>query len=306
MRIAQFSDLHLLSLEGVKLLDYANKRWIGRMNLVSNRSRHYHTIAFDDMVADLNAQQLDHIVCTGDVTNLALEQEFHFARSRFDKLGLGTAGVTVIPGNHDAYIAEGTKHFAAVFGDYAQSDPDWAWPAADDLDNRWPIVRVRGELALIALSTSLQTPWFTAYGRIGTRQLERVRTALGDPRLAGKCRVVAIHHPPAGRRAESRIRGLKDRGELAAILAEHGATVVIHGHEHRNLRETLPGPAGPIDVLGVPSGTYDADHPERTARYRIFDIEGSRVVGHHLRVWHRASRTFVRDENDCQLATASV
>jgi 3',5'-cyclic AMP phosphodiesterase CpdA len=310
VRLAQFSDLHLLSLDGVKLLDYANKRWIGRMNLISNRSRHYHTIAFDDMVADLNAQAPDHIICTGDVTNLALEQEFHFARERFDRLALGTTGVTVIPGNHDAYVAEGTRHFAAVFGDYATADDDWRWPREPgddtDVDARWPIVRVRGELALIAISTSLQTPWFTAYGRIGVRQLARVKQALGDPRLADKCRVVAIHHPPAGRRAESRIRGLRDRDDLAAILAEHGAALVIHGHEHRNLRETLPGPSAPIEVLGVPSGTYDAKHPERTARYRIFEIEGTRIVDHHMRVWHRASRTFVRDETDLSIATASA
>jgi len=306
MRLAQFSDLHLLSLDGAKLLDYANKRWIGRMNLVSSRSRHYHTIAFDDMVEDLNAQKLDHIICTGDVTNLALEQEFVFARARFDRLELGTAGVTVIPGNHDAYVDAGIEHFAKIFGDHATSDAEWAWPHADDLENRWPVVRVRGDLALIAISTSHETPWFTAYGSIGVRQLARVKQVLADPRLAGKCRVVAIHHPPAGKRADSRIRGLKDRAPLQAILAEHGAALVIHGHEHRNLRETVPGPDGPIDVLGVPSGTYHAKHADRLARYRIFDIEGGRVVGHHLRVWHRASRTFVRDETELPFAVASA
>ena len=310
MRLAQFSDLHLLSLDGVKWLDYANKRWIGRMNLISSRSRHYHTIAFDDMVVDLNQQQIDHSVCTGDVTNLALEQEFHFAREKFDRLTLGTSGVTVIPGNHDAYIAKGVEHFAQVFGDYAIADADWQWPRdpdrAPDVSDRWPIVRVRGDLALIGLSTSMETPWFTAYGRLGARQLERLAAALGDPRLAGTCRVVAIHHPPAGRRAESRIRGLKDHVELAAILAAHGAALVIHGHEHRNLREVLPGPRGPIEVLGVPSGTYDAKHADRTARYRIFELEGTEIVGHHLRVWHRASRRFVRDETDLPFAAASA
>lgn len=310
MRLAQFSDLHLLSLEGVKLLDYANKRWIGRMNLISNRSRHYHTIAFDDMVEDLNAQALDHIICTGDVTNLALEQEFHFARERFDRLRLGTTGVTVIPGNHDAYVDVGTRYFAQVFGDFATPDAGWEWPREADREpepaDRWPVVRVRGQLAVIGLSTSLQTPWFTAYGRLGERQLERLRAVLADPRLAGKCRVVAIHHPPAGRRADSRIRGLHDRAAFAAVLAETGAELVIHGHEHRNQRATLPGPSGPIEVLGVPSGTYDAKHADRTARYRIFEIEGGRVVDHHMRVWHRAGRRFVRDEADTPLAAASA
>jgi 3',5'-cyclic AMP phosphodiesterase CpdA len=308
MRLAHCSDLHLLSLDGVRALDYLNKRWIGRMNLITSRSRHYHTAAFDDMVEDLNAQQIDHLICTGDVTNLALPGEFRYARERFDRLRLGTADVTVLPGNHDAYIQEGTRHFAEVFGDYATADDGWAWPTTGEptLADRWPIVRVRDGVALIGLSTSLQTPWFTAYGRCGATQLARLRSALADPRLAGLCRVVAIHHPPAGKKAASAIRGLKDREDFAAILKECGAELVIHGHEHRNMLELLDGPAGPIEVLGVPSGTYEAKDPERTARYRIFDIQDGRVVGHHLRVWHRDRKVFERDDHEAPLVAASA
>jgi len=328
MRLAHCSDLHLLSLEGTRWLDFASKRWIGGMNLLTNRGRHYHAEAFDDMVADLNAQRVDHVLCTGDVTNLAFEQEFRFARERFDRLDLGPAGVTVLPGNHDAYVAEGTGHFASVFGDYATSDPGWRWhgdglatngahaaapdgiavPTTspdDDVDaDPWPLVRIRGAVAIVGLSTSLQTPWFTAWGRIGARQLARAEVALSDPRLADKVRLVAIHHPPAGPRAASRIRGLKDRAALAEILARTGASLVVHGHEHRDMREALPGPAGDIDVLGVPSGTYEAGKPEKTGRYRIFEIEDGRVISHQLRVWRRADRAFVADEAPSPAAAA--
>ena len=34
------------------------------------------------MVDDMNAQGIEHVLCTGDVTNLALEQEFEFARAQ--------------------------------------------------------------------------------------------------------------------------------------------------------------------------------------------------------------------------------
>src|SRR5262249_47097403 len=177
-------------------LDLANKRWIGAMNLLSNRSRHYHVDAFDDMVSDLNASGVDHVLCTGDVTNLALRREFEFARARFDRLALGPLGVTVIPGNHDAYVAEGVPLFAELFGEFHASDPGWAWQpedaVGDDDDLRWPIVRIRGDVALIGTSTSRATPWFTAYGRLGAGQLARLRRVLVDPRLAGKVRVVAI------------------------------------------------------------------------------------------------------------------
>lgn len=305
MRLAHCSDLHLLSLEGARWIDFANKRWIGGMNLITNRGRHYHTEAFEHMIDDLNASGVEHVICSGDVTNLGLESEFRFARGLFERLALGPAGVTVLPGNHDAYVAQGATHFEAIFGDYATSDPDWSW--ADGEADRWPVVRVRGSLALIGLSTSLQTPWFTAWGQIGERQRERLRSALGDPRLRDKARVVAIHHPPAGRRAMSRIRGLRDRAEFAAILAEQGASLIIHGHEHRDLRETLAIPTGTVDVLGIQSGTYGADDPTRTARYRIFEIDDAgRVVSHSTRVWRRDRNRFDRDEDGSTVGAAST
>jgi 3',5'-cyclic AMP phosphodiesterase CpdA len=301
MRLAHCSDLHLLSHDGARWLDLANKRWIGAMNLLSNRSRHYHVDAFDDMVSDLNASGVDHVLCTGDVTNLALRQEFAFARARFDRLRLGPLGVTVIPGNHDAYVAEGVPLFAELFGAFASADAGWAWPATalasdeEPGDLRWPIVRVRGELALIGTSTSRATPWFTAYGRLGTGQLARLATALRDPRLAGKVRVVAIHHPPAGKRAENRIRGLRDHAGFAAVIAEAGADLIVHGHEHRDMTEALPGPSGPVPVRGIASGTYFHDRPDRTARYRIYELAAGAVVSETLRVWDRAHRAFVPD-----------
>jgi 3',5'-cyclic AMP phosphodiesterase CpdA len=287
MRLAHCSDLHLLSLEGARVLDFASKRWIGGLNLLTNRGRHYHTEAFEDMVADFAGAGIEHVLCTGDVTNLALEQEFHFAKARFDKIELAPTEVTVLPGNHDSYVAEGAKYFTEVFAPHFTNDEGWGEP--------WPVVRVRGQLAIIGLSTSLQTPWFTAWGRIGDEQMQRLEAVLGDPRLVGKTRVVAIHHPPAGKRAASRIRGLKDRDAFAAVLAKVGAELVLHGHEHRNLFEELPGPNGPIPVLGVPSATYEANHPDRTARYRVIEIDDKGSVSHHLRVWHRDRKEFAPD-----------
>jgi len=297
MRLAHCSDLHLLSHDGARWLDLANKRWIGAMNLLSSRSRHYHVAAFEDMVEDMNAQGIEHVLCTGDVTNLALRKEFEFARQKFDKLANGPLGVTVIPGNHDAYVAEGVPLFSELFAPYAQPDSGWEWEedhrhSADDILH-WPIVRIRGELALIGLSTSRSTPWFTAYGSLGQGQCARLKKVLLDPRLEGKVRVIAIHHPPAGVRAKSRIRGLRDHQAFAHVIAECGADLIVHGHEHRDMVEHLGGPEGvSVPVRGIASGTYFHNKVDRIARYRIYDIEGGRVVGDHVRIWDRASRKF--------------
>lgn len=301
MRLAHCSDLHLLSHDGAKWIELANKRWIGAMNLISSRSRHYHVAAFETMVEDMNALGIEHVLCTGDVTNLALRREFEFARGKFDRLANGPLGVTVIPGNHDAYVAEGVPLFAETFGDYATPDEGWAWNEdhrhdADDVLH-WPIVRVRGDVAVIGLSTSRATPWFTAYGKVGPGQLARLALVLADPRLAGKVRIVAIHHPPAGKRATSRIRGLRDHHDFAQVIEHHGADLIVHGHEHQDLVEALPGPGGAsVPVRGVASGTYFHNKPERTARYRVFEIEGGQIRADHVRVWDKEKGVFERQD----------
>jgi 3',5'-cyclic AMP phosphodiesterase CpdA len=163
---------------------------------------------------------------------------------------------------------------------------------------------VRGSVAIIGLCSSVPTPWFTAYGRIEADQLARLRRVLTAPALEDKLRIVAIHHPPAGKRARHPTRGLHGWQALAEVLAETGAELVLHGHEHRDLRHDIAGPGGArIPVLGIQSGSYHGLHAEHTARYRVFDVSRKapgpgarpRLVGYHERVWHAESASFIED-----------
>ena len=45
---------------------------------------------------------------------------------------------------------------------------------------------------------------------------------------------VLIHHPPLPGQAK-RFRGLEDAAGLEAVLSRHGAELVMHGHNHRNM-----------------------------------------------------------------------
>lgn len=291
MRVAHISDPHLLSLAGSRLLDFANKRWIGGVNLLVRRGRHHHAELFEAMVDDINALSVDHVLCTGDVTNLSLESEFRFARRHFDRFALDPDNVTVIPGNHDTYVRGGEAHFGRHFAAFCRSDDPWRRE-----DAPWPIVRVRGPLSIIGVSTGLETPWFTAYGRIGSAQLARLREILGHPELRGTLRLVAIHHPPVGGNSKSSVRGLHDRGEFAEVLAECGAEFVLHGHDHRDLAGELPAPGGePVPVRGIPSATFEDDkRPALRASYRIYEVAGGAPspAGEELRVWDPGERRF--------------
>jgi len=297
VRIAHFSDLHLLATDGVRLLDLVNKRWIGALNLLANRGRHHQPEIFEAMIEDINQQDLDHLICTGDITNLALEQEFRYAQELFARFKLGADQISVIPGNHDAYVQKGIELFQGYFDSYHRSDEEFAWPDGDP----WPLVRVREHVAIVGLSTSFQTPWFTAYGEVGHKQRERLRAILSDERVAGKFRIVFVHHPVVGRRAENRIRGLKDWERFGAVIRECGAELILHGHEHRDYTSHVDGPTGQIEARCIQSGSYEADRPNRRARYRIYNISQvgdiPQIVGEDLRVWDPTTLAFKPEQS---------
>jgi hypothetical protein len=56
-------------------------------------------------------------------------------------------------------------------------------------------------------------------------------------------------------------------------LARAGAELVLHGHGHRTLFASLPGPSGEIPVVGVRSASDATDRPDRRAQYHVYDIE---------------------------------
>ncbi len=69
------------------------------------------------------ASRADHLVVTGDVTNLALEGEYREACRLFDRRS-GTAEISIVPGNHDLYLPSIGREgrFERHFGSFVRSD----------------------------------------------------------------------------------------------------------------------------------------------------------------------------------------
>ena len=265
--LAHLSDPHLAPLPAPRLRDLAGKRVLGYVNWRRTRHKVHRTEQVDALVRDLRAQAPDHVAVTGDLVNIALEAEF--AQARVWLHGLGSPhDVTLVPGNHDAYVRPALAAHAAHWHEFMRDDD------ATTSALRFPFVRRRGPLALIGLSSAVPTAPFMATGRLGGEQIARLEDILG--KLAGLCRVVLIHHPPLGLRGD-RFKRLTDGADLRAALRRVGAELVLHGHDHVHALNWLEGPNGPIPALGVPSASTAMVHGRRAdhAAYNLYRIEGT-------------------------------
>jgi hypothetical protein len=66
---------------------------------------------------------------------------------------------------------------------------------------------------------------------------------------------------------------LRDAAEVQTILKEHGAELVLHGHNHEQSLIECETVSGPALVVGVPSASEAVDGRIPAARYNEYAIE---------------------------------
>jgi 3',5'-cyclic AMP phosphodiesterase CpdA len=260
--LAHLSDPHLGPIPTPQLAEIINKRGLGLINWYRKRHRHHRREVLDAIVRDMHAQAPGHIAVTGDLVNISLDQEFANAARWLDQVGT-PQNVTLVPGNHDAYIRRVAGHAARHWGEYMRGD-DGA---------EFPFVRRRGPVAIIALTTSLPTGPFMATGRLGPDQLARFAEILITLAREPVFRAVLIHHPPIPNRGHY-MKRLIDGPIFRALLAEHGAELLLHGHNHEQQLRWLDGPRGRIPAVGVPSASAVISDHDEPAAYNIDRIAG--------------------------------
>jgi 3',5'-cyclic AMP phosphodiesterase CpdA len=259
--LAHLSDPHM-ALQP-RLTQLIGKRGLGLINWHRKRKHIHRRDILDDITRDLKAQPADHIAVTGDLVNLSLPIEYARARTWLETIG-SPGNVTVIPGNHDVYVRQVEDAPAEYWGDYM---------TGDDGLHRFPFLRRRNGAALIALSSGVATGPFMATGRLGERQLKRLAELLDQTRDA--FRIVLIHHPPLSP-PQRHLRRLVDAPDLRGVLADKGAELLLHGHDHQRALIWLDGPGKKIPAIGVPSASAKAPHGEEDgAGYHLFNIDGT-------------------------------
>jgi 3',5'-cyclic AMP phosphodiesterase CpdA len=298
MRIAHFSDLHLLSLEGVRPHRFLNKRLTGWINIRLKRGSIHRAAYVRAIAREIARLDVEHVVVTGDLTNLALESEYELVCDLLERdLQLDPSRVTVVPGNHDLYTrgALTARRFQRYLGPYLVSDlPELSVDAGG---GRFPVVKLRGDVAIVALSSAVPRPPLVAAGELGRPQLQALARVLAHPEVARRSIVVALHHPAVHpwSRLKTYLEGLRDGPALLAQLHPLGGALLLHGHLHQRIQWTIPTvDGGELLQVGATSASLHHHDPDRMAGFNVYDVGGPATLV-EAQVYFPVADTFRRE-----------
>lgn len=215
-RVAHISDLHLAPLPEIKWRDLLNKRFTGWLNWKFGRGSHFDKDLFEKTIDIIHQNKPDHIICTGDICNLGLPDEWRAARNILEKIAPENK-ISFVPGNHDAYLKQSLQGLLLELGNYAPP--------------QFPYVRETGKLVFIGLSSAIATPPFFATGALGNTQREELLRLLKPYKDPNYYKVIFLHHPPLPELGIKR-KELLDGNILKEILGEEHIRLVLYGHNH--------------------------------------------------------------------------
>ncbi len=291
MRLAHISDLHLLDLTGIKLSRLlTNRRILGGVNLLLRRAKEYRPEVLEVLVDDLIREGVDHIVVSGDISNLGLESEFERVFHLLKLLGDGTR-VSVVPGNHDYYTAGAalTRRFEKTFYPFmfpnGFSDPD------ADL---YPYTKDLGDCLLVGACSAIKTQPLISHGRIGERQLQRLEQVLSDASSQGRMTCLVLHHALHIRDAMPEYTSrLLDRDAVLAMIHRCKVDLVMYGHDHHGVTWEREQPGKKTQFVCCGSSTRVTNDTSTVAKYRIYSIHNNRLRKLDTKIYDQSIRKFV-------------
>lgn len=289
LTLAHVTDPHLSTPAPLPIRAWFGKRGLGYLSWYRKRRFEHRPEVLAALQRDLAETCPDHLVVTGDLTQIGQPGEFAQARRWLATLG-PPERVSLVPGNHDSTVA------APWDTTYAQWQ-DWLRQEQSGSTEVFPSLRIRSGVALIGLSTAAPSPPLLATGVLGTAQLARLGDLLDETGRQGLFRVIFLHHAPTPGADRWRKR-LVDATALAAVVARHGAELLLHGHNHRTREHWLDAGGYRIPVHGAASASALGVHGEAGGYclYRIRGEGGNWRVELERRRYDRTGDSFVAAE----------
>ncbi|MDY6821031.1 MAG: metallophosphoesterase [Deferribacterota bacterium] len=263
IRIAHLSDLHINNVSKITYKELFSKRLCGYCFWKSKKHKLFDYFIFDEIKKDIGLEKPDHIVITGDLTQLCTASEFKKARNYIQTLG-ANENITIIPGNHDFYTFAGKSLFYKEFCDFFSVNN------YIDTKNYLPFVKIIGNCAIIGINSAVVTPPFFSYGHLKKSQLEHLGLILKKLQYS-YFNILLIHHPPI-KGIIYKTKSLLNSRELIRILETGSINLVLHGHIHRfnlsyfNYRETN------IPIISAPAMAFKSNIGIRSGGYNMYKL----------------------------------
>jgi predicted phosphodiesterase len=266
VKLAHFSDIHVTHFPlsgGVALKRVAA---LASYTLMG-RGRHFYEsdVRIAQLLSDVDAQQVDHALCTGDLTGVSTEAEFERVAELFGERRAQPQRFTCIPGNHDRYVKGATglfeKHFAALC-------EGGGFPFKK---------RVAPGVTVVALDVARPTSVIDSSGLCGPAQRKTLLSWLTDPSLRDEFVILALHYGllRSNGQRDRRSHGLRDDRELLELVDRDDVSLdlVLHGHMHRpyvvkTKKRTVVNAGSATDLHVVDRGynVYEIDPAQRRVR----------------------------------------
>jgi len=257
-RVAHLSDIHLIAPISTRSAYPFRSRAVGmgRASDPSLRSRKL-ARALEAVVAS----GADHLVISGDLTELGDDAEFELFAEVLADAPLASDRVTLIPGNHDAYTT--SDGFAR-----ALEGPLAPWAKASAPSGGLRVVD-RGPVVFIAVDVTRFQTMVKSGGELTKDMARRIDALLSDEALGSKIVVLVIHHPPFPKRDTAAFRyldSLRGSEHVTDLMARYPNVYLMHGHHHRVIDRPR--------LFGAPGVADDGDLP----RVRIYDVKDGQLA----------------------------
>ena len=241
---------------------WLSKRGVGAMNLLLRRRWQFPPERARRLVQQIDRMAWDHLVVSGDLTQLGLPREFRLALHAMTPWLLrGPERVTIVPGNHDRYTPDDVAPgpFDEAFARFAPEGPE-----------RFTAKRLNDTWWLAAWDSAVPQPVFIASGLVAAETLRATERWLAS--LPKGARVVLVNHYPLhfpDWHPPRTLHELINLADVQAWFARQPIELYLHGHVHHNWVITKEGERGIQRLVNSASSTQVPRRHDRSSFHRI-------------------------------------
>ena len=265
--IIHISDLHFHSYPK-KLSEYNAKRILGATNLFFRRSREFPLKRAELLVERIQEMEWDHLVISGDITQLSLEKEFSLAREVLDPLLQQNDRVTVVPGNHDRYVnqEQGKDLFSKYFGEFFGS-------------NEIHVSKINQKWVLVGWDSAHPNDLKTASGTVKSSTIRSTENLIKNS--PDHTNLIVVNHFPLTFPEDWKYDRFHELYNLVPIrnwiLQNPQIRLYLHGHIHSNWVHRIPRDSAPELLLVNSAASCSKLHTGQSSSFHQIVLEESNV-----------------------------